>query len=130
MRVIDRIFEFIHHLGISPYAFERKCDLGNGYLKKQSRGKKGSVGSENIEKIVAQYNDLSISWLLTGNGKMLTKNYSPQADTFHSVEEPGISYTSNEQLIGHLKEKVIILENALADKEKIISLLEARLKKE
>lgn len=130
MRIIDRILEFVHHHRLSPYAFERKCRLANGYLKKQAKSKKGAIGSETIEKITAQYKDLSLTWLLTGKGNMTTDKYSRIDEPDHSIEEPAASYSSDKHIITLLKEKITILENSLADKEKIIIMLEEQLKKE
>ncbi len=130
MRIIDRILEFVYHHRLSPYAFERKCGLANGYLKKQAKSKKGTIGSETIEKITAQYKDLSLIWLLTGKGNMIVDKYSPSDEPDHSIEEPAVPYSSDKYIITLLKEKITILENSLTDKEKIIVMLEERLKKE
>ncbi len=122
MRVIDRLQEYLRFRNISPYTFERTCTIANGYLKKQAKGK-GSIGSKIIERITAQHKDLNVTWLLTGNGQMVLANYSlnEQVSTLADREQ---DYANSEQIIGALREKILILENALADKEKIIRLLE------
>jgi hypothetical protein len=124
MRAIDRLFEYLKHIDISAYNFERTCSIANGYLKKQTKGK-GTIGSEILEKIAAKYTDLSLTWLITGQGKMLKDGYSSAPSSSQLLAEPEVIYA--EQTIKSLKEKIIILENTIADKEKIISLLEARL---
>lgn len=97
--------------------------MSNGYLKKQIKGK-GSIGSDIIEKIVSKYNDISLIWLLTGKGKMLADNYSgPEMQLAEEVN----SYSSSEHTISILREKITFLEKSLADKEKIIRLLEAQI---
>jgi hypothetical protein len=96
--------------------------MSNGYLKKQIKGK-GSIGSDIIEKIVSKYSDISLIWLLTGKGKMLNDTYS-KPDL--QVKEDANSYSSQEHTISILREKVAFLEKSLADKEKIIRLLEAQ----
>lgn len=104
--------------------FERTCGLANGYLKKQHNGK-GTLGSEIIEKISANFPDLDLVWLLTGKRQMLADpTYMVSAEPQRLSEEDP-TYLSREQLIENLKEKIRILENALADKEKIIRLMEA-----
>ena len=128
MRLIDRIFEYMNHRRLSPYQFERECGIANGYLQKQNKGK-GTIGSEILEKIHDKYQDLSIEWLITGKGKMLSDDmYNVALKSLKLSEEPQ-TYTSEETLKS-LREKVAILENALADKEKIIKLLEERLRKD
>jgi hypothetical protein len=123
LRVIDRIFEYLKHHNLTPYTFERACGIANGYLKKQTKGK-GTIGSEILEKITAKYKDISLTWLVTGKGSMLIDmNYKPGEETGNwSEDEP--AYSSHEQTIKLLREKILILENSLADKEKIIRLLE------
>lgn len=122
MTVIERVHEFLKARDLSPYTFERNCTIANGYLKKQAKGK-GSVGSKIIEKITARYKDINVTWLLTGKGQMLLADY-PVNDHLTSIAEHEQDYANSEITIKSLREKILILENALADKEKIIKLLE------
>ena len=122
MKVTDRLQEYLLHRQISPYTFERTCGIANGYLKKQMKGK-GSIGSKIVERITDKYKDLNITWLLTGNGHMVITNY-PLNEQMFAIAEKEQEYAKNEKLVETLREKILILENALADKEKIIKLLE------
>lgn len=124
MRSIDRLFEYLKHINISAYNFEKTCSIANGYLKKQTRGK-GTIGSEILEKISAQYPDLSLTWLITGKEKMLKEGYQYEVSPNQTLAEPEALYTTN-QTIKSLREKIAILENIIADKEKIILLLESK----
>ncbi len=125
MRSIDRLFEYLRHINISAYNFERTCSIANGYLKKQTKGK-GTIGSEILEKIASQFSDLSLTWVITGKGKMLKDGYESSPYLSPILSEPDVSYGTG-QTIKSLKEKIAILENTIADKEKIISLLESLL---
>jgi len=101
--------------------------MANGYLKKQYKGK-GTVGSDMLEKIHKNYIDLSLMWLLTGEGTMLEEITETTADP--QVEEGEGSYTIvKDDIITLLREQVAILEKSLADKEKIILMLEGKLRK-
>lgn len=122
MRVIDRLQEYISYRNLSPYTFERTCKIANGYLKKQARGK-GSVGSKIVQRITAQHKDINVTWLLTGEGRMLLADY-PVNEEVSAIAEREHEYANNEKIIVALREKILILENALADKEKIIKLME------
>lgn len=122
MKVTDRLQEYLNFRKISPYTFERTCGIANGYLKKQMKGK-GSIGSEIVERITDKYKDLNITWLLTGKGQMLLVNY-PLNEQVSAIAESQLEYEKNEQVLHGLREKILILENALADKEKIIRMLE------
>ena len=127
MRLIERLYQYITYKELSFYAFERGCGMANGYLKKQYKGK-GTVGSDMLEKIHKNYIDLSLMWLLTGEGTMLEESGEspgqPQADE----GESGYMIVK-EDIITLLREQVAILEKSLADKEKIILMLEGKLRK-
>lgn len=122
MRATDRLHEYLSFRHISPYTFERTCGIANGYLKKQTKGK-GSIGSRIVQQITDKYKDLNVTWLLTGNGPMLLSDY-PLNEKVSAIAEKEEEYIKHEQTIKALREKILILENALADKEKIIRLLE------
>lgn len=125
MRLIERLYQFIEHKGLSAYGFERSCELSNGYLKKQLKGG-GSVGSDVLEKIHHAYPELSLIWLITGTGGMIFSDEVEQ-----EVKDGGTGYISDgEEVVSLLKDKIKLLENSVADKDKIISLMESKEKKE
>jgi hypothetical protein len=121
VRLIDRLYQFIEYKGLSAYAFERSCEFSNGYLKKQLKGG-GSVGSDILEKIHHSYPELSLIWLITGRGEMIFSE-----DQNQEAHDSGQAYFSDgEEIVGLLKDKIKLLETSVADKEKIISLMEER----
>lgn len=123
MRLIERLYQFIEHKGLSAYAFERSCEFSNGYLNKQLKGG-GSVGSDVLEKIHQTYPELSLIWLITGKGNMIFSG------TLNQATDSGEGYISgDEEVMNLLKDKIRLLETSVADKEKIISLMEAHEKK-
>ena len=126
MRVVDRLQEYLVRKNISPYIFEKNCNIANGYLNKQTKGK-GTIGSAIINKIREKYKDLNITWLLTGEGQMLASHFYVQTDQVSTLAENEAVYETQQHTIKSLREKILILENALADKEKIIKLLEKQL---
>jgi hypothetical protein len=126
MRVADRLLHYLDHKNLSPYVFEKTCGIANGYLNKQTKGK-GTIGSKIIEKITAKYKDLNITWLLTGEGQMLTTRFYVHSDQISTVGENETAYETQQNTIKALREKILILENALADKDKIIKLLEKQM---
>lgn len=124
MRLIDRLYQFIEHKGLSAYAFERSCEFSNGYLNKQLKGG-GSVGSDILERIHQVYPELSLIWLITGKGDMIF------AEGLNQTTDSGgeVYISGDEQVVSLLKDKIRLLETSVADKEKIISLMEAHEKK-
>lgn len=127
MRVIDRLHQYLQFKQLSPYTFERSCGIANGYLKKQIKGK-GSIGSEILEKIVRRYSDLSLTWLVTGQGTMLNApGYTPvEHDNDQHIQDRRAVYVTDEGTVHLLREKIAILESAVADKDKIIRLIETQ----
>lgn len=121
MRLIDRLQIYLSHKGITAYAFERTCDVANGYLKKQVKGK-GTVGSDILERIHEQYSDLSLLWLLTGTGEMIDV-YAGQ----ELQEEEAAYKVMRAELIQLLRGQIAVLEASNADKDKIIQMLEQQL---
>lgn len=106
---------------MTAYAFERACGIANGYLKKQYNGK-GAMGSEILEKIHHYYPDLNVLWLLTGEGEMIIR------DTNIALKEEEKKYlTIKDEMIAILQSQIAFLEKNIADKDKIISLLEAQI---
>ncbi|PZR27447.1 MAG: hypothetical protein DI535_10575 [Citrobacter freundii] len=113
MRIIDRLAAYLAFKEITAYSFERTVDVANGYLKKQLKGR-GSIGSDILQRIYECYPDLDFIWLLTGNGEML-----------HDDLEVVVPHFSKDEMISVLNARITTLETALADKEKIIALLES-----
>jgi transcriptional regulator with XRE-family HTH domain len=127
VRAIDRLYEYLELKRLSAYNVEHACGLSNGYLNKQRRGK-GSMGTDILEKISEQYGDLSLSWLVKGKGPMLVQPAGKKGELtgLELQDEEKIYSTSRDEIIQLLKEKVAILEATIADKDKIIALLETR----
>ena len=120
MRIIDRLIKYLDHKRITAYSFERTCQVANGYLKKQQKGK-GSIGSDILERIHRNYLDLSLLWLISGEGEMLEPDKGP-----NNILKESKQYYTKDEMIQFLQERITLLEAAVADKEKIIAMMEAR----
>ena len=80
MAIRQRLLKYIDSKGISKYKFYQEIGVANGFLDKE-----GNIGSDKCEKISYQYRDLSLEWLITGNGPMLKNN----AVAYKENEESG-----------------------------------------
>lgn len=69
-KTIDRLMIFIDHIGLSARQFDLSIGAGNGYILRMKKNR-ASIGSDIIERIILQYPQLNIVWLLTGKGSML-----------------------------------------------------------
>lgn len=114
MRIIDRLYQYLEYHALSAYALEHRCELSNGYLGKQFRGK-GTMGSAVLLKIQEQLTDLNIHWLLTGKGKMIRQILPYTLD-----EEPDAA------MVLLLQEQIALLQQTLADKNELIHLLKKK----
>jgi hypothetical protein len=100
--------------------------MANGYLKKQFKGK-GTVGSDMLEKLHQKHTDLSLMWLITGKGPMLEEQATASGQP---QEEKGREYViSKDDVITLLRGQAAMMQRSLADKEKIILMLEAKLRR-
>lgn len=72
--VKERIKVFLSFLGIGQNKFEEIVGLSNGYINNVK-----SIGTDKLIKIIKEYPQLSIEWILTGEGEML-KNKSISVD--------------------------------------------------
>jgi hypothetical protein len=130
MRLVDRLQEYLAYYQVSAYAFEHTCGLSNGYLGKQLKGK-GAIGSDILERIKQNYTDLSLIWLVTGRGSMLLSQPAPTGagqKTSELNEEQHIYFTSKDDVIKLLKKQIGKLETTIADKDRIIVLLESQVR--
>jgi hypothetical protein len=122
MKPIERISMYLQFRSITPHAFEKKILLSNGYFSKQLRNQ-GSVGSDILIKIHAQYTDLNILWVLTGEGQMIHE-LEVQQQYAMQVDEFTMRYETENRKLKTLESDVENLHVVLKDKEKIISLYE------
>lgn len=76
MGTADRLKQYLEFKGIAIFKAENECGLSSSSLSKAlpnaERGIEGkSIGSDNLEKILSTYTDLSSEWLLRGVGSMI-----------------------------------------------------------
>lgn len=115
MKTIDRLSSYLQHKGVSYNAFDKSIGAANGYIGKQVRSS-GSIGSDIIEKISAKYTDLSLSWLLTGEGSMLIpdKEIPPEERGSPGAGGPGCPLCREKEKVITAQQRTIdILEREL-----------------
>ena len=85
VNLTSRLSRFIKLKQISIMEFEKIISVSNGLISKAIRGDK-SIGSDKLEKIFFAYPDLNPTWLLTGEGKMLSGEGN-QTELLGNLEE-------------------------------------------
>ena len=68
-KTINRIVDFINHMGMSVRQFDISIGASNGYTLRMQKNN-ASVGSDVIERIIKKYPRLNLVWLITGKGTM------------------------------------------------------------
>ncbi len=79
--VKERIVAFVKAEQVTAREFERRCGLSNGYVNNL----KASPSSAVLQKILYAFPDLSQSWLLTGEGPMLSPVPADAAASVSSI---------------------------------------------
>lgn len=115
MNILDRINLFVQYKEITINKFEITAGLTRGSL----RNIKQSIGSEKIALIMQAYPELSIEWLILGDGdgrNMLNSSSSINED--HNIANNDIS------------ELILNLSKTISDQQGKISSLTEQLKNE
>lgn len=107
----QNILKYLEYKGITPYRFYKENDVTRGILT-QNNG----ITEENLLKFVRFAQDISLDWLLTGNGSML-KTETPLEDTSNDVLTPenGVLNT----LKGIIKEQALEIARLELEVEKL-----------
>lgn len=79
-----RLRKFMEETGVNDNQLTIRSGLSNGIIRRVVREGKG-LTTDNLEKILNAYPELSADWLLTGRGPMLIKKTSPaQSEAYES----------------------------------------------
>lgn len=121
--IIQRIEDFISEKKISKRRFEIDLEFSNGFLS-TSKKQDSSLGVDKILRITEKYKELSIKWLLTGEGDMLEKgdHVEKNIQIAHNIQG------NNHQSISDCEKEKKHLEEMLAEKKEEIAFLREILK--
>lgn len=67
MRLKERLFKFIDHVGVEKSVFERNSNLSNGFVDKLGDNPRRN----SLDRISKAYPELNMEWLIVGDGEML-----------------------------------------------------------
>lgn len=100
----QRVLQFIGTLHISKREFYKKTGISRGTLESNS-----GITEDILAKVIANFENLSPDWILTGNGPMLRNNVSQSIDGNHNIQANGDVKIDESSI--KLKEKISYLEN-------------------
>jgi len=115
--VKQRILAFIKEKSIGQKKFEETVGLSNGYVNNL----KASPSSNVLQKIFSAYPDLNKSWLLTGEGSMLSAS---EPDSISASSSTDISAVLNKAM-DEIAAQRRLTEKSQQQIDRLLSLLEA-----
>lgn len=124
--ILERIKQYIDSKGISISAFEKSIGLSNASFR--TCLKKGTtIGVDKVERILNTYGDISVIWLMTGEGEMLkVRCYESRQEAIEAEEK---QKKDKDALITKLTEQINVYEQQLKEKDQVISVLTKALDK-
>lgn len=112
MEIKDRIKQIIEVLGVKTASFEKAIGVANSYLRNVK-----NVSAETCKSIVEVYPQISLDWLITGNGEMFCQEAPAQPSiSVHDVTNGGMVTQGNQSPILKVEiEKELVEEVDLDD---------------
>ena len=85
-KTVHRIIKLISELKLSARQFDISIGTANGYILRMQKNN-ASVGSDVIERIVKEYPQVNLVWLITGKGEMfITEQEKPKVRSKQEIE--------------------------------------------
>ena len=86
-KTINRIMQLVTALNMSARQFDISIGTANGYILRMQKNN-ASVGSDVIERIVKEYPQINLVWLITGKGDMFIQdNPKPKVRSKKEIED-------------------------------------------
>ncbi len=117
--MLNRLKQYIDHKGLTVAAIEKAAGMSNGALAKPIRNHT-SIGCDKLENILTACPDLSLSWLVSGQGEMLQRD-----DRAPKIQVGSEATTAENRL---LRSMITEKENIILEQAKEIGRLEQRIK--
>ena len=125
--VADRINEYLSVKGISRAQFADACGIPRPTVTQILSGRNKKIGNDTISAIHSSYPDISISWLLFGEGKQFAEELNctkvHENSIFEEILDSGVQYGEEiESKSGdkHLKSQIINEKSPKKQIQKIV----------
>ena len=114
MDIVSRIKTFLSINGIAYSIFADKCDIPRPTLSQLLNGRNKKVSNEVLDKIHVAYPELSMMWLMFGEGEMMSeigKNITNlQSSIFDENEEFNEDFESDDIKQNHVQDANPVVE--------------------
>ena len=117
-----RVIQFIEYKEISIAMFLRETGLKRGFL--DSDKLESSTSDVFITKIIAEYPEISLKWLVFGEGNMLTLSIEDDGVTNNKVAESQSNYDHPCEECKKMKSDIKNLKNQIILQNKLITMYE------
>lgn len=122
LNIKDRILYVSDIKEVNKQTFFRK--VGLNYSNFTGKSKESDLGSKYIGKIILNYPDINVEWLITGNGPMFKEKENRE----DGIELPDSVNKKNPQtVLALLEDKITLLEENKIWQQKEIARLEKKL---
>ena len=112
-KTVHRIIDVISELKLSARQFDISIGTANGYILRMQKNN-ASVGSDVIERIIKEYPQVNLVWLITGKGAMfITEKTQPKERSKQEIE----AYIDNRLKSKWSDEKKALLDEILKEIE-------------
>ncbi|MBD5307983.1 MAG: hypothetical protein HDS15_01700, partial [Bacteroides sp.] len=100
MDIVSRLKDFIRYLGIQVTQFADNCSIPRPSMSQLLNGRNKKVSNELIGKIHSAYPQLSVLWLMFGQGNMLVeeKKQSSAAQNHSTIDFSSTSTIDNDSV--------------------------------
>lgn len=112
-KTVHRIIKLISELKLSARQFDISIGTANGYILRMQKNN-ASVGSDVIERIIKEYPQVNLVWLITGKGEMFI---TEQAETKVRSKQEIEAYIDNKLKSKLTEEKKALLDEILSEIE-------------
>lgn len=118
----SRFVIYMNFKGLNDNRVTVECGLSQGLLNQARRGE-SDLGTKSIDKILKTYQDLSRTWLLTGEGDMIKDDANQTIVGDNNIQVGNNNSISGNNQLAKLEAQIATLKVQLQEKDALIEML-------
>lgn len=123
----SRFVIYMNFKGLNDNRVTVECGLSQGLLNQARRGE-SDLGVKTIDKILNKYQDLSRTWLLTGEGEMIKDKTTQSIVEDNNIQLGNGNNISGTNQLTKLETQITTLKAQLQEKDAFIETLQSQIK--